>query len=77
MKKRCDRTLVDITEQGTATQERRQAYRDQAEAPSYTRQLRLEFIEPRIGLLGLDFSILEDDRSVNRGSISFAYIQKI
>ena len=50
-------TLTEITEQETATQDLRlsQAYREQA-GPQLHRQLRLEFIEPRIGLLGRDFS---------------------
>ena len=55
---RYDRTLVAITQQGTMTQElrRSQAYRERAEALSHTGSFGLEVIEPRIGLLGRDFS---------------------
>jgi hypothetical protein len=76
MKKRCDRTLVDITEQGTATQElrRRQAYRDQAEALSHTRSFGWNLSSRELVCSDETFRILEDDRSVNRHSISFERI---
>jgi hypothetical protein len=49
---------VDITEQGTATQDlrRRQAYRDQAGALSHTGSFGRQLSRQRIGLVGRDFS---------------------
>ena len=76
---RCDGTLVDISEQGTATQElrRSQAYASNGGAQSH-RQLRLEFIEPRIGLLARLFESLRTiGASTDTRSPSSAYIQNI
>jgi PAS domain S-box-containing protein len=51
-------TLTEITEQETATQELRlsQGVSRASGGAQLHRQLRLKFIEPRIGLLGPDFS---------------------
>ena len=73
---RCDGTLVDITEQGTATQEfrRSQAYREQAEALSHTGSFGWNLSSRELVCSDETFRILEDDRSVNRHSISFERI---
>ena len=52
---RGDGTLVDITEQGTATQSRPGVSRSRGGAQSH-RELRTEVIQRRIGLVGRDFS---------------------
>ena len=68
-----DGTLVDITEQGTATQESRrsQAYRDQAGALSHTGSFGWNLLSRELVCSDEILRIFEDDRSVNRHTISF------
>ena len=73
---RCDGNLVDIIEQGIATQgaRRSQAYHGQAEALSHTGSFGWNLSSRELVCSDETFRILEDDRSVNRGSTSFQRI---
>ena len=69
-------TLMVITEQEPATQElrRSQAYREQAEALSHTGSFGWNLSSRELVCSDETFRIFEDDRSVNRHSISFERI---
>ena len=62
---------MDITGQGTAMQERCQAYRDQAGALSHTGSFGWNSSSRELVCSDENFRILEDDPSVNRHSIYF------